>query len=134
MKLIYRNLKIECAGFTGAITIDNDGVIVDVERFDTEPDRPIFHGRVDLSKYNINDMSRESFIQMANEIIDPKLFTPRQWESIQQVGTALSGIPQIGTAASIAGATVAYVVRQIVTKQPMPSGRYILSCEQAFKA
>ncbi len=115
-------------------TDNGDGALVDVERFDTEPDRAIFHGRVDLAKYNINDMDRDAFIQMANEIIDPKLFTSRQWESIQLVGKDLSGIPQIGTAASIAGAAAAYVVRQIVTKQPMPSGRYILSSEAVFKS
>ena len=113
-------------------TDNGDGVLVDVERFDLEPGRPIFHGRVEINDDELAHIDRAQFVALANKIIDPAMFTPRQWESIQQIGTSLSGVPQLGTAAAIAGAATAYVVRHILIKAPMPSGRYVMSCEQVF--
>ncbi|MCR4325648.1 MAG: hypothetical protein NUV59_02480, partial [Patescibacteria group bacterium] len=63
---------------------------------------------------------------------DVDYFTKRQLESVRRVGKTLSGVPQLGTAAAIAGAAAAYVVRRIAVGAEMPSGRYVLSCEQAF--
>lgn len=113
-------------------TDNGDSIIMDIERFDTEPRRPIFHGRVTLPAGSLTDLSREAFVALANEIIDPRQFTDRQRDSIQAIGTRLSGIAQLGTAASIAGAAIAYVVRRIATGAPMPSGRYVMGCEPAF--
>jgi molybdopterin/thiamine biosynthesis adenylyltransferase len=132
MKIMSRNVCREL-GIPVVMATDNgDGAIIDVERFDEDPARPIFHGRVNVDEFDTANMTREAFIKMANAIIDPKLFTARQLSSIQSIGTQISGVPQIGTAASIAGAAAAYAVRQILTKQHLPSGRYIIGCEQAF--
>lgn len=110
-------------------TDNGDSVILDIERFDLEPERPIFHGRVEIDEAELINMDRAKFIELANRIIDVSYFTPRQWESIQKIGKTLSGVPQIATAASIAGAAVAYAVRMIACKQPLPSGRYVLGCD-----
>ncbi len=114
------------------VTDNGDSIIIDVERFDQEPGRPIFHGRVHFAEAELEHITREKFIAMANEIIDPKYFTMRQWDSITQIGKTLSGVPQLGTAAVMAGAAVAYVVRRITNDLPMPSGRYVMGLESAF--
>ncbi len=114
-------------------TDNGDGAIVDVERFDLERDRPIFHGRVDSSVAK-SAKSRAEFIAAARAIIDPTLFSHRQAASLEQIGKTLAGVPQLGSAASIAGTAVAYAVRQIATGAPLPSGRYIISCEQSFSS
>lgn len=113
-------------------TDNGDSVILDVERFDTESMRPIFHGRVNLPGGSLANLSREAFVALANEIIDPTQFTDRQRDSIQAIGTTLSGVAQLGTAATIAGAALAFVVRRIASGAPMPSGRYSMGCEPAF--
>lgn len=113
-------------------TDNGDSVIIDVERFDLEPRRPIFHGAVRLPRQKHGALTREQFITLSSEIIDPAFFTPRQQESILLIGKTLAGIPQIGTAASIAGAAVAYAVRQIACGATLPSGRYVLGCEPTF--
>lgn len=112
-------------------TDNGDSVILDVERFDLEPDRPIFHGRAAIPE-QVEKLDRTGFVKLANEIIDPKMFVPRQWSSIQEIGKSLSGIPQLGSAAMIAGAATAYAVRQIATKAPLVSGRYTMGCEAMF--
>lgn len=114
-------------------TDNGDGVIIDVERFDLEPARPIFHGRIRSPKA-ASKLSREQFVALSSAIIDPAYFTARQKDSISKIGTQLSGVAQLGSAAAIAGATVAYAVRQIATQGAMPSGRYVLSCEQSLRA
>ncbi len=113
-------------------TDNGDSIILDVERFDLEPKRPLFHGRVTFSLKDMQNMSREKFVAMANEIIDPTYFTQRQQESIMEIGRSLSGVAQLGTAAALAGVAAAYAVRRIVTDENMPSGRYVMGCEPAF--
>ena len=113
-------------------TDNGDGVIVDVERFDEEPDRELFHGRIHIEEKDVQSLDRTAFVKFANEIIDVSFFSPRQGDSIRQIGKTLSGVPQLGTAAQLAGAAAAYVVRMILLKQPMPSGRYVLNPEEAF--
>lgn len=113
-------------------TDNGDSTILDVERFDLEPTLEIFHGRINISDDELQDMNREKFVRLANRIIDPSFFTDRQQQSLMEIGKTLSGVPQLATAASVAGAAVAYAVRRIVTKQDMPSGRYVISLEEAL--
>ena len=113
-------------------TDNGDSIIVDIERFDEEPSRALFHGRIALPDGDLSNLTRESFVALANQIIDPLLFTDRQRDSIAAIGTRLAGVAQIATAATLAGAAVAYAVRQIVTGGILPSGRYVMGCEPTF--
>lgn len=128
--------RIECRELQVPVvmaTDNGDGAIVDVERFDLEPQRAIFHGRVEES-LAAAAKTREQFIAASSAIIDASLFAQRQGSSLREVGKTIAGVPQLGTAATIAGASVAYAIRQIVTGAPMPSGRYIVSTEKAISA
>ena len=127
-RLVCRDLKIPVV----MATDNGDSVIVDIERFDLEPRREIFHGNVRISPESLRNMTRREFIALSSEIIDPEYFTERQQQSILNIGKSLSGVAQLGTAAAMAGAAVAYVVRRIATNKSMPSGRYVISCEHTF--
>src|SRR3989344_1332421 len=94
-------------------TDNGDSIIIDVERFDLEPKRAIFHGRVPLPQGDMGQLSRSQFVALANQIIDPAYFTKRQQQSILGIGKHLAGIAQIATAAAIAGAAIAFAVRRI---------------------
>lgn len=132
LKIESRN-RCRALGIPVVMATDNgDGAILDIERFDLEKDREIFHGRVQIRDDELHNIDRAAFVALANKIIDVKQFTPRQWESIQQIGTTLSGVPQLGSAAMIAGAAVAYATRTILTGAPLASGRYVISCESMF--
>jgi molybdopterin/thiamine biosynthesis adenylyltransferase len=111
-------------------TDNGDGVIVDVERFDQESGRPIFHGRI--PEREISSMDDDQSIRMAVRIIDPAYLTERHQQSILNIGKGLSGVAQLGTAAAMAGVAVAYAARRIANKAELPSGRYIIGCEQVF--
>ena len=115
-------------------TDNGDSIILDVERFDREPKHPLFHGRVHISSEEMRTMTRAMFIKLSNEIIDPTVFTMRQQASIMEIGKSLAGVPQLGTAATLAGVAVAYATRRIVAGQDMPSGRYTMGCDLSLIA
>jgi hypothetical protein len=114
-------------------TDNGDGVIVDVERFDEEPERPLFHGRVSESAMSATPASLDwaSRVRLANAIVGPGI-VPRMQASLELVGSALPMWPQLGTAATTSGPAIAYVARRILAGEPMPSGRYVVSLEAAL--
>lgn len=129
-------LRLECRRRRVAVVMATDngeGAILDVERFDTEPRRPLFHGRVKLDPAKLGDLNRQAFAKVAEKIIDPKLLAPRQLSSLKRIGKTLAGVAQLGSAASIAGAIAAYAVRRIAAEEPLASGRYVISPEKTLR-
>lgn len=112
-------------------TDNGDGVIVDVERFDLEPGRPIFHGRIkSLRPQALRKLDRRQWLRLAAKIIGPRFMTTRHQQSLLEVGKSLTGVPQLGPTASLAGAAAAFVVRRIANSSAMPSGRYLVGLEE----
>lgn len=117
-------------------TDNGDGIILDVERFDIEPNRKIFHGLIKESEFDPEAMARDKkeWLKAVKKIIGVKYVTKRHLESLKEVGGTLVGVPQIGTAACIAGAAVALAVRKIATGESLPSGRYLIDLEKSLSA
>lgn len=112
-------------------TDNGDAVILDVERFDLEPRRPIFHGslkNIPLSK--LRDIGFKKWLQLSTKIIGPEYMTERLQQSMLEIGKTIPAVPQLGPTASIAGAAVAFAVRKIASGREMPSGRYVISLEE----
>jgi tRNA threonylcarbamoyladenosine dehydratase len=123
---IDSRFKARELGIPVVMASDNgDNAIIDVERFDLEPNRPLFHGSVAESiLHNVPvQPSMAEKVRLADKIVGPNV-TPRMQLSLTRVGTQLPAWPQLGNAATLSGVAVSYVVRQIVTGQEMPSGRY----------
>lgn len=114
-------------------TDNGDNAIVDVERFDLEPNRPLFHGVIpDTVLADVPEQPNLSQrINIASKIVGSDI-TPRTQQSLMAVGTKLPSWPQLGNAATLSGVAVSYVARRIVTGQPMPSGRYEISLDQVL--
>jgi hypothetical protein len=120
-RLKARELKIPVV----MATDNGDNTIIDVERFDLEPDRPLFHGKVDEATLQsaTADMPMGLKVKLAGSIVGFDV-TPRTQYSLMQVGQTIPAWPQLGNAAILSGAAVSYTARRILTGQPMPSGRY----------
>ncbi|MEK7138514.1 MAG: ThiF family adenylyltransferase [Patescibacteria group bacterium] len=132
-RLVCKKLKVPVL----MATDNGDGIILDVERFDLEPDRKIFHGLVqnEIDENSPSDFANLDFkkwLKLATMIVHPDFLTEKMIDSIPQIGKVISAIPQLGTSASVAGAATSFVVRRIANKQDMPSGRYTLNFEEAF--
>jgi molybdopterin/thiamine biosynthesis adenylyltransferase len=129
IRLLCREQKIPVL----MATDNGDGVILDVERFDKEPTRKIFHGTVPELEENIEslaNLTKTDWLRLATKIVDPKYLTQNMQKSLPEIGKTLGGVPQLGPAATIAGSAIAFAIRRIANKQEVNSGRYIISLEE----
>ena len=99
-------------------TDNGNSVILDVERFDQEPNRAIFHGLVgEMRATDVENLSYKDWLQLATKIVGAEYLTERMQDSLVEIGHAISAVPQLGTTAAIAGSSVAYVIRRIANRQ-----------------
>ncbi|PXW35266.1 UNVERIFIED_CONTAM: ThiF family protein [Williamsia faeni] len=102
----------------------SDGGVLDVERFDLEPDRSLFHGLLgDFDAASLSGLSAAEKVPFALQILDGDRLTARMAASVFEMGRTLSAWPQLGGDVALGGATVAAAVRRIVRGEPLPSGR-----------
>ena len=111
-----------------SVTDIGENVMLDVERYDLEPDYPIFHGRGE--KFTAADAADPAQrLEMAMSIVGDNL-TSRMAFSASQVGRSLASWPQLGSTASISGGLAAAAARNIVCgRGRVASGRYVIDVE-----
>ncbi len=105
---------------------DVENLLLDVEPFHLEPDRPIFHGNVseeETDRMLAGNLTKPEFINLAMRIIGLDDLTERLLESLPQIGRTLVSQPQLGSSAMMAGGLAAQVIHRILLGQPVPSGR-----------
>ncbi|KKU43216.1 MAG: hypothetical protein UX60_C0032G0006 [Berkelbacteria bacterium GW2011_GWA2_46_7] len=114
-------------------TDNGDNAMIDVERFDLEPNRKLFHSRIEESRLlSIGEkLNMTERIKLASAIVGADI-TPRTRMSLTMVGTKLPAWPQLGNAATLSGVAVSYISRRILTGLSMPSGRYEVSLDEKF--
>jgi molybdopterin/thiamine biosynthesis adenylyltransferase len=112
---------------------DGDNAMVDVERYDLEPNRPLFHGTIDEQTLRTipERPSLTEKAQLALKIVGSDL-TPRVQYSMPLVGAKLPGFPQTATGANLSGIAVCYIAQRILMGKDMPSGRYVINLESAL--
>ncbi len=114
-------------------TDNGNDVTFDVERYDLDPETPIFNGRISLTEETIGELKTpQDWMRIAAQIAGPETHSPRMLESIAGLGKTLAGVPQLGSTAALSGAAASYAVRQIAAKAPLPSGRYLISLDEKF--
>jgi hypothetical protein len=115
-------------------TDNGDSVLLDVERFDLEPRRPIFHGLVkNLTVQSVRNAKGKRWLASVEKIIGGPWMPERHRSSLKEIGKTLAGVPQLGTDAITAGAVMSIAVRKIGAGDELPSGRYVLGIENAFQ-
>lgn len=126
--------RARAAGIPVVMATDNgDNAIVDVERFDLDREYPIFHGRAGEldGPLEVDLTDPRTRARIAQRIVGADL-TPRTRFSLTEVGRSLSSWPQLGTAATVAGAAAAYAARMVATGHPLPAGRYRVDLDRAM--
>ncbi|KAA1251020.1 Rv1355c family protein [Mycobacterium simiae] len=98
--------------------------LVDVERFDQEPTRPILHGLLgDVDGATLAGLSAREKMPHLYRLADPGRGTAREAATLIEVGTTLSAWPQLASQVTLGAATVAEAVRRIGLGEPLLSGR-----------
>ena len=112
------------------VTDLGDDVMLDVERFDLDPNLPLFHGLVEgIEELLTKEVDNREVLKYAVAIIGPKNASIRLHESLMQIGRGLATQPQLGATAIMAGSVASYAVRKIALGEELKSGRTIISLD-----
>jgi molybdopterin/thiamine biosynthesis adenylyltransferase len=102
----------------------SDGGIVDVERFDQEPERPILHGLLgQLDVGLLPGMSSREKIPHMLRHLEAERISPRTAASLIEIDRSLSTWPQLASDVGIGASALAEAVRRIGLGEPLRSGR-----------
>jgi molybdopterin/thiamine biosynthesis adenylyltransferase len=102
----------------------SDRGLLDVERFDLEPDRPLFHGLLgEVDSASLRALSTQDKVPHVLRILGAEELSTRLAASMVEVGRTLTTWPQLGGDVVLGGATVAAAVRRLGLGRELPSGR-----------
>ncbi len=114
-------------------TDNGDNVIVDVERYDLDPDLPIFNGLIgDITMEEFEKFDPRELPRLASKIVGEKFIVPRMLTSLQEVGKTLYSWPQLGGAAALSGVVAAYVAKKIILGEKIRTGKMEVNLDEIF--
>ena len=112
-----------------------DRGMIDIERFDLEPERPIFHGLADgLVGGSLRGLTTEEKIPYVLAILGVDRLSPRLRASLIEVEQTVTTWPQLASGVAMGGGAAADVVRRILLGERVASGRHYLDMDQLVPA
>ncbi|MCH7398967.1 ThiF family adenylyltransferase [Belliella sp. DSM 107340] len=112
----------------------SDRGLIDIERFDLETDRPIFHGLLSGfgSENDLLENLNSSKTEILMSILDYEKISVRGKNSLSELGKSITSWPQLGTSVIMGGAMCAHFARKILTTQEVNSGRAYIDLDLYF--
>ena len=109
----------------------SDRGLIDVERFDLEPDRPILHGLVDHLDLSLAAKAKtnEEKLPFVVPVIGLDTMSPRMKASMLEIENSVTTWPQLASAVVMGGGLVAEAHRRIALGQFTASGRWYVDGE-----
>lgn len=131
------NIKILCRQrakqYNMPVVMDtSDRGMVDIERFDLEPERPILHGLIDhldIGKLKEAKTNQEKLPFVA-AMIGIDSISKRLKESLTEVGKTITTWPQLASSVVLGGAVVCDICRKILLNQLSVSGRFYVDTDE----
>jgi molybdopterin/thiamine biosynthesis adenylyltransferase/nitroreductase len=111
----------------------SDRGVLDVERYDLEPDRPIFHGLLPgVDSTELAGLSIEQKAPIVLRMMGAADVTSRGAASLFEIGRTITAWPQLGGEVTLGAASAAAVVRRFGLKGQLPSGRVHVDLEEVI--
>jgi molybdopterin/thiamine biosynthesis adenylyltransferase len=110
----------------------SDRGMLDVERFDLEPNRSIFHGLLD--EFDIEEALKDPNLkwEMLLKLVQFENLSDRAKASMAEIGKTLKTWPQLASAVMLGGGTVTDVSRRILLNEEVVSGRYYFDIDKVI--
>ena len=108
---------------------------MDIERFDLQPDRPIFHGLIDhldISKIK-EAKTNEEKVPYILALIGWETISDKMKASMVEVEQTITTWPQLASSVTMGGGMTCDVSRRILLDQYHDSGRYIIDIEELIQ-
>jgi molybdopterin/thiamine biosynthesis adenylyltransferase/nitroreductase len=111
----------------------SDRGLLDVERYDLEPDRPLFHGLLgDVSPADLRGLSTHDKVPHVLRILEPDQLSARMAASMTEVDETVHTWPQLASDVMLGAASVATTVRALGVGDPVASGRVRIDLRAAI--
>lgn len=109
-----------------------DRLMIDVERYDQEPDLEIFNGLIGSTGEDIlnNPITEADKQKYAVAIVGKDNIPQRVMETIFEINKTLVGRPQVMSTVTIGSGVASYLARRIALGMELNSGRTILDFEK----
>jgi len=110
----------------------SDRCVVDVERFDLEPERPILHnllGDINIEKLKAIKTDEEK-IPILMALNGNEALSPRIRASALEISESINTWPQLASAVSLGGGVLTDVIRRMFISEFSDSGRYYVDVQQ----
>jgi len=113
----------------------SDRGMLDVERFDLEPDRPILHGLVVDLDLDLAAKARtnEEKLPFVVPIIGLDTMSTRMKASMLEIETTVTTWPQLASSVTMGGGVSGHVVRRIMLEDSVGSGRWWLDPDDMMR-
>jgi hypothetical protein len=112
----------------------SDRGLIDVERFDLEPERPLAHGR--LRGVDLDSITSESpasvKLDVMLEMVGKDTLSNRMKASFPELGRNLTTWPQLGGHVVMGGAMAAELWRKLAIGEMDYSGRWYVDFDEVF--
>ncbi|MDT5095417.1 MAG: hypothetical protein QOH60_4780 [Mycobacterium sp.] len=111
----------------------SDRGILDVERYDLEPNRPVLHGLLgNVDAHMLSGLTSAEKIPHVLRVVDAERLTARGAASLVEIGQTVATWPQLAGNVAVGGAAVAEAVRRFGLGEPLPSGRVSIDVAAAL--
>ncbi len=113
-----------------------DNILIDIERYDLDPELQIFHGllgKLTDEIINKTEITKDDERRYAVFLIGQEYIPTRALASLPEMGQSLVGRPQLYSTVAVDGGLAAYVARQIILNDKPESGRYFVKFAELFK-
>lgn len=119
-RIMARNLGIP------VVMEASDRCLVDIERYDLDPDRPLLHGIIDEDDIkNVGSLKTfEDKLKLMSKIVDVNQISDRMRNSLPEIGKSLRTWPQLSSDVTFGAGVVAMICRSLLLGEQIVSGRF----------
>jgi len=110
----------------------SDRGLLDIERFDLEPNRPLLHGMLNEHDFR-HDLTAEEKRLILLKSIDFDKVSERGAASMTEIGKSITNWPQLGTDVIAGGATAAMAAKLILLGEAVSSGRRYVDIQSIIR-
>lgn len=109
----------------------NDRGMLDVERFDLEPERPILHGLLgQMHTDELRTLSDKEKISTILKLLGGKRISQRLARSLGEINKSILSWPQLGSGAILGGGVAGDAARRLLTGELNVSGRFYVDVHE----
>ena len=109
----------------------SDRGLIDVERFDREPARPLFHGLIGATRADeVRGLATRDKVPFVLKILGAETISAPLAASLPEINETLSTWPQLGSSVALGGAVVTDAARRLLLGGFVASGRFYVDVER----